>query len=78
MCTFPARQNGGAARLEGADFTLMVLSVERKVAEAKSRLVHVSLLALNLRLIENWRSVQVAMSGVAAAPRGLARAQREW
>src|SRR5512146_1628903 len=41
----------------------MVLSVEREVAEAKSRLVHVSLLALNLRLMENWRSVQVAMSG---------------
>lgn len=43
----------------------MVLSVERKAAEAKSRLVHVSLLALNLRLMENWRSVQIAMSGAA-------------
>lgn len=41
----------------------MVLSVKREVAEAKSRLVHVSLLGLNLRLMENWRSVQIAVKG---------------
>ena len=41
----------------------MVLSVQRRVAEAKSRLVHVSLLGLNLRLMENWRSVQIAVKG---------------
>jgi hypothetical protein len=43
----------------------MVLSVERKVAGAKSRLVHVSLLALNLRLMENWRSVQITLGEAA-------------
>jgi hypothetical protein len=41
----------------------MVISVDRKTAEAKSRLVHVSLLALNLRLMENWRTVQIALMG---------------
>ena len=41
----------------------MVLSVERVVAEGKSRLAHVSLLALNLRLMENWRSLQIATRG---------------
>lgn len=41
----------------------MVISVERKTAEAKSRLVHVSLLDLNLRLMENWRTVQIALMG---------------
>lgn len=39
----------------------MVISVDRKRAEAKSRLVHVSLLDLNLRLMENWRTVQIAL-----------------
>lgn len=38
----------------------MALSVSKKAAEAKSRLVHVSLLDLNLRLMENWRSIQIA------------------
>lgn len=41
----------------------MVISVDRKTAEAKSRLVHVSLLDLNLRLMENWRTVQIALMG---------------
>ncbi len=41
----------------------MFISVERKVAETKSRLVHVSLLGLNLRLMENWRSVRMALTG---------------
>lgn len=46
-------------------FSLMVLSVIREAAEAKSRLAHISLLALNLRLMENWRSAQrAARSGV--------------
>ena len=56
--------SAGQQRL-GAAFTLMVLSVEREVAEAKSRLVHVSLLALNLRFMENWRSVQISTRGSA-------------
>jgi DNA-binding transcriptional ArsR family regulator len=42
----------------------MLVTVERGEAEAKSRLVHVSLLALNLRLMENWRSVQLATRGL--------------
>jgi CRP-like cAMP-binding protein len=41
----------------------MAFSVEKTVAEAKSRIVHVSLLDLNLRLMENWRSVQIGVSG---------------
>lgn len=41
----------------------MIISVEREAAEAKSRLVHLSLLGLNLRLMENWRSVQIGMMG---------------
>lgn len=41
----------------------MVISVDRKTAEVKSRLVHVSLLDLNLRLMENWRTVQIALMG---------------
>jgi len=43
----------------------MALSVQRTVAEAKSRIVHVSLLDLNLRLMENWRSVQIGVNGEA-------------
>jgi DNA-binding transcriptional ArsR family regulator len=43
----------------------MVLSVERKATEAKSRLVHLSLLTLNIRLMENWRSVPIVMRGAA-------------
>jgi len=35
------------------------LSVQRDVTEAKSRLAHLSLLTLNLRLMENWRSLQI-------------------
>ena len=40
----------------------MQLAVKAEAAEAKSRLVHVALLSLNLRLMENWRSVQLASS----------------
>lgn len=38
---------------------LMALTVDNEAAAAKSRLVHVTLLNLNLRFMENWRSVQV-------------------
>ena len=41
----------------------MTLKIKRSAAEAKSRLVHISLLSLNLRLMENWRAVQIAMAG---------------
>ena len=41
----------------------MALSVDKDVAEAKSRLVHVALLNLNLRFMENWRSAQVHSEG---------------
>jgi len=41
----------------------VVLSVQREVAEAKSRLAHLSLLSLNLRLMENWRSLQITAWG---------------
>lgn len=41
----------------------MVLSVQREVTEAKSRLAHLSLLTLNLRLMENWRSLQMKAWG---------------
>lgn len=37
----------------------MAVSVEEEAAEAKSRLVHVALLNLNLRFMENWRSAQI-------------------
>lgn len=41
----------------------MVLSVQREVTEAKSRLAHLSLLTLNLRLMENWRTLQMKAWG---------------
>jgi DNA-binding MarR family transcriptional regulator len=37
----------------------MVLSVDNETTEAKSRLVHIALLNLNLRFMENWRSTQI-------------------
>ena len=43
----------------------MTICVDREAAAAKSRLVHLSLLGLNLRLMENWRSMQIATKGVA-------------
>lgn len=42
---------------------MLTFSVKRDVAEAKSRLTHLSLLSLNLRLMENWRSLQIATWG---------------
>ncbi len=41
----------------------MPLAVNSQAAEAKSRLTLISLLGLNLRFMENWRRVQVAMTG---------------
>jgi len=41
----------------------MAFCVQRTVAKDKSRIVHVSLLGLNLRLMENWRSVHVGVDG---------------
>ncbi len=43
----------------------MVLSVNREAAGAKSRLAHLLLLGLNLRFMENWRSMQIATAGAA-------------
>lgn len=41
----------------------MPIAVKTKAVEAKSRLTLISLLGLNLRLMENWRRVQVALTG---------------
>jgi biotin operon repressor len=43
----------------------MTVRVDHEAATAKSRLVHLSLLGLNLRLMENWRSMQIAAKGTA-------------
>jgi hypothetical protein len=43
--------------------SLLDLSVQRQVTEARSRLAHLSLLNLNLRLMENWRSLQITAWG---------------
>ena len=37
----------------------MAFFVDSETADAKSRLVHVALLDLNLRFMENWRSAQI-------------------
>ena len=37
----------------------MALTVDTEAAAAKSRLAHIALLNLNLRFMENWRSVQI-------------------
>lgn len=41
----------------------MPVAVKTEAAEAKSRLTLISLLGLNLRLMENWRRVQIALTG---------------
>jgi DNA-binding MarR family transcriptional regulator len=46
-------------------FNAVALSVDDDVAEAKSRLVHIALLNLNLRFMENWRSAQIHSDGSA-------------
>lgn len=43
----------------------VAVSVDKETATARSRLVHLSLLDLNLRLMENWRSLQMSMTGAA-------------
>jgi len=53
-------RSGGRSGVWGS---LVVLSVQRSVTEAKSRLAHLSLLSLNLRLMENWRSLQITAWG---------------
>jgi DNA-binding transcriptional ArsR family regulator len=60
MCASAERH---AIRGLGGALRLMPLSVDRETAGSKSRLTHVSLLALNLRLMENWRSIQIATRG---------------
>ena len=40
-------------------FGPMALLVDNEAAEAKSRLIHIALLNLNLRFMENWRSAQI-------------------
>jgi predicted transcriptional regulator len=44
-------------------FCAMALSVDLEAAEAKSRFVHIALLNLNLRFMENWRSAQIHSGG---------------
>ena len=41
----------------------MGLFVDDEAVAAKSRLVHIALLNLNLRLMENWRSAQSSSGG---------------
>src|SRR5690348_187004 len=60
MCTSCTADAAGAAGLGGS---LVVVSVQREVTEAKSRVAHLSLLSLNLRLMENWRSLQLRAWG---------------
>lgn len=42
----------------------MGLFIQREATDAKSRLAHLSLLTLNLRLMENWRALQLNAWGV--------------
>lgn len=44
-------------------FIPMALSVDNDAARAKSRFVHIALLNLNLRFMENWRSAQIHSGG---------------
>lgn len=39
------------------------LSVDNEILETKSRLVHIALLNLNLRFMENWRSAGIGSAG---------------
>lgn len=43
----------------------MAICVDKDETATKSRLVHVSLLSLNLRIMENWRSAQIKSVGSA-------------
>src|SRR6476620_787534 len=44
---------------DAEDLSSLRVSVDNDVVENKSRLVHVALLNLNLRFMENWRSAQI-------------------
>lgn len=61
ICALPVPSRLAQRRLVGE--SVLVLTVQREVTEAKSRLAHLSLLALNLRLMENWRSLQIKAWG---------------
>lgn len=49
----------GAAKFGAGALDLVALSVDHEATGAKSRLVHIALLNLNLRFMENWRSAQI-------------------
>jgi len=53
------------AKPHAYDRNSLRLSIDNDMVEKKSRLVHVALLNLNLRFLENWRSAQIG-SGRAA------------
>jgi len=53
------------AKPHADDRNSLRLSIDNDMVEKKSRLVHVALLNLNLRFLENWRSAQIG-SGRAA------------
>lgn len=42
----------------------LAFAIDSEAAAAKSRLVHLSLLNLHLRFMENWRSAQIHSAGV--------------
>ena len=51
------------AKAGPSTFNPMHLSVDNEALETKSRLVHIALLNLNLRFMENWRSAQIGLAG---------------
>lgn len=51
------------AKLALSVFKGMTISVQREELARKSRFAHLALLNLNLRLMENWRSLQIASMG---------------
>ena len=53
---------GHLARAAGS---FMDIRVDAAETESKSRLVHLSLLSLNLRMLEQWRSLRLRQAGVA-------------
>lgn len=63
MCSFRVEAAAGRPSGQSAASESMMLTVDKEAVEAKSRLVHVSLLGLNLRLMENWRSIQIETAG---------------
>jgi hypothetical protein len=66
MCIFSGRRwNVPEQKPLFCAFSSMALFVHRQAAGDQSRLAHLSLLSLNLRLMENWRSLQIATIGEA-------------